>query len=272
MQHTTDSHRGHTHPISEHALAFIDQFQGLRISNGWGRAASDGARFISIDPATGLPLGTIASASAEDVADAVTQASAALSCADWRDISPSTRAGYLFDLADAVQDHIETLAQLETLDMGKPIMQSRDDMGAVATVFRYYGGWPTKIEGDVNPVRQPYFGMTLRQPMGVCAAITPWNFPLVMASHKIGPALATGNTLVLKPAELSSYSALFLADLARQVGLPDGVLSVLPGTGRVTGEAMITHPDVQKISFTGSSPVGRHILEVASPLMKKVSV
>lgn len=272
MQHPQDPNRGHCRPLTAATLAFIDRFQGLRIGASRDRAASDGASFFSIDPATNLQLGEIAAASAADAASAVAAASAALRHDSWANISPGTRGDYLFAIADAVEQNLETLAELESLDMGKPITQSRDDIAAVASVFRYYGGWPTKLEGDVNPVRQPFFGMTVRQPIGVCAAITPWNFPLVMASHKIGPALAAGSTIVLKPAELSSYTSLFLADLALEAGLPPGVLNVLPGSGRVAGEALITHPEVRKVSFTGSSPVGRHILETASPLMKKVSV
>jgi aldehyde dehydrogenase (NAD+) len=272
MNHRPDPTRGHCRPLGHATLAFLDRLQGLRIGGAWDVPAGDGGTFESVDPATGLPLGRIAAATAADVDVAVAEATRALESPAWRDISPATRAQYLFDLADAVDEHLETLAELESLDMGKPITQARDDIGGVALVFRYYGGWPTKIEGDLNPVRQPFIGMTVRQPIGVCAAITPWNFPLVMASHKIGPALAAGNTIVLKPAELSSYTTLYLADLARAVGLPDGVLNVVTGAGRIVGEALTTHPDVKKVSFTGSSPVGRRILEAAAPLMKKVSV
>ena len=267
-----DAYRGHCRPIGERTLAFIDRVQGLRIGGAWDQQAKNGATFESIDPATGRVLGRIAAATVEDVDVAVTAAAAALESPEWRDISPARRAQYLFDLADAVDEHLETLAELESLDMGKPIVQARDDIGGVSLTFRYYGGWPTKIEGDINPVRSPFFGMTLRQPIGVCAAITPWNFPVVMAAHKIGPALAAGNTVVMKPAEISSYTTLYLADLAREVGLPDGVLNVVTGAGRVVGEALLSHELVRKVSFTWSSPVGKRILEVASPQMKKVSV
>lgn len=272
MTERSDPQRGHCRPLSDATLDFLDRLQGIRVGGFWDTAASDGSVFASVDPATGRVLGEIAAATAADVDTAVAAAAAALENPQWRDISPATRAQFLFDLADAVDAHLETLAELESLDMGKPIVQAREDIGGVALVFRYYGGWPTKIEGDLNPVRQPFFGMTLRQPIGVCAAITPWNFPLVMASHKIGPALAAGNTIVLKPAELSSYTTLYLADLAREVGIPDGVLNVVTGAGRIVGEALAAHPDVAKVSFTGSSPVGKRILEVAAPLMKKVSV
>ena len=272
MTAKTDRQRGHVRQLGESTLAFLEQFQGLRIGGSWNSPASDGGTFTSIDPTTERALGTIAAATVDDVDRAVQAASRALEAPEWRDINPAKRAQYLFDLADAVESHLETLAELESLDMGKPIVQSRDDMFGVALTLRYYGGWPTKLTGDINPIRQPFFGLTLRQPIGVCAAITPWNFPLPMAAHKIGPALAAGNTVVLKPAELSSYTTLYLADLAREIGLPDGVLNIVPGSGRVVGEALTTHPDVRKVSFTGSSPVGKHILEVASPLMKKVSV
>lgn len=261
-----------TRPVSRATQDFIDQTQGLRIGSDTDRQASGGATFQSIDPATESVLGSIASGTSEDVDAAVAAASTALRSTEWGAASPATRAKYLFDLADAVEEHVDQLAELETLDMGKPISQSRDDVLGVAAVFRYYGGWPTKLEGTLNPVRQPYFGMTQLEPLGVCGAITPWNFPLVMASHKIGPALAAGNTLVVKPAEVSSYSTLLLADLAREVGLPAGVLNVVPGPGRTVGQAIVDHPEVVKISFTGSTPVGRRILESGSRQMKKVSV
>lgn len=261
-----------THEVSVATKTFIERAQGLRIGADTDREAESGATFQSINPATEEVLGSIASGSAADVDSAVSAASAALSATEWGGASPATRAQYLFDLADAIDANREQLAELETLDMGKPISQALDDVGGVAAVFRYYGGWPTKLEGSINPVRQPYFGMTQLEPLGVCGAITPWNFPLVMASHKIGPALAAGNTMVIKPAEVSSYSTLFLADLARRVGLPPGVLNVVTGPGRTVGQAIVDHPDIVKISFTGSTPVGRRILESGSRQMKKVSV
>ncbi|GAB13283.1 aldehyde dehydrogenase [Arthrobacter globiformis NBRC 12137] len=258
--------------ISPATQKFLETPQGLRIGSGSDREADQGETFQSIDPTTESVLGTIASGSGKDVDAAVTAASAALNSAGWGSASAATRAKYLFDLAEAVEDHVDQLAELETLDMGKPISQSRDDVLAVATVFRYYGGWPTKLEGSINPVRQPYLGLTQLEPLGVCGAITPWNFPLVMASHKIGPALAAGNAIVVKPAEVSSYSTLYLADLARAVGLPPGVLNIVTGPGRSVGQALVDHPDVAKISFTGSTPVGRGIMEAGSRHMKKVSV
>lgn len=258
--------------ISPATQSFIATSQGLRIGSATDREADQGTTFESIDPTTESVLGTIASGSARDVDAAVEAASSALSSPGWGTASAATRAKYLFDLADAVEDHVEQLAELETLDMGKPISQARDDVLAVATVFRYYGGWPTKLEGSVNPVRQPYLGLTQLEPLGVCGAITPWNFPIVMASHKIGPALAAGNAIVVKPAEVSSYSTLYLADLARDIGLPPGVLNIVTGPGRSVGQALVDHPDVAKISFTGSTPVGRGILEAGSRHMKKVSV
>ncbi|PYI67650.1 betaine-aldehyde dehydrogenase [Arthrobacter livingstonensis] len=258
--------------VSAATQAFVGRTQGLRIGNDTDREGSGGSTFDSINPMTEKTLGVIASGTADDVAAAVAAASSALIDPDWGGASPSVRAQYLFDLADAVTANLEQLAELETLDMGKPISQARDDVAGVAAVFRYYGGWPTKIEGSINPVRPPYMGLTQIEPLGVCGAITPWNFPVVMASHKIGPALAAGNTLVLKPAEVSSYSTLFLADLAREVGLPAGVLNVVPGPGRVVGQAIVDHPDVVKISFTGSTPVGRRLLEDGSRQMKKVNV
>lgn len=262
---------GRQRPITAATRAFVAREQGLRIGHE-NREARSGGTFVSVDPTTEGQLGALAAGDADDVDAAVTAARGALDADAWGGASPGVRAGYLFDLADAVDAHVDQLAELETLDMGKPLAQARDDVRGVASVFRYYGGWPTKLEGTVNPVRNPYYAMTQLEPLGVCAAITPWNFPLVMASHKIGPALAAGNTVVLKPAEVTSYSTLLLADLAREVGLPPGVLNVVTGSGRVVGEALIRHPDVAKVSFTGSTPVGTHILEVAGAGMKKAGV
>lgn len=260
------------HRVSTRAQAFVDSEQGLRIGHDTERSGSSGEVFESIDPATESVLGKIAGATTGDVASAVRTAKLALSDSAWSVASAATRGKYLLDLADAVDEHADILAELETLDMGKPREQALGDMAAVAACFRYYAGWPTKLEGSVDPVREPYFGFTQLSPIGVCGAITPWNFPLVMASHKIGPALAAGNSVVLKPAEDSSYSALYLADLAREIGLPAGVLNVVPGSGAVAGAALVEHPDVAKISFTGSTPVGRAIVAAAGRSMKKVAV
>lgn len=250
---------------------FIAREQGLRIGSSI-RPASDGRTFTTINPANATVLGTVAAGGQTDIDEAVELGQQALSEPIWGGASPGQRAQHLFDLADAVESHSEELAQLETLSMGKPITQSREDMGGVVAVLRYYGGWPTKLDGSINPVRNPLFGMSQYEPLGVCAAITPWNFPLAMVAHKVGPALAAGNAIIIKPASSAPYTALRLADLAVEAGLPDGVLSVVAGGGSEVGDGLVNHPGIAKVSFTGSSPVGKGVLEGAARTMKKVGV
>jgi len=168
---------------------------------------------------------------------------------------------------------VEEIGTLETLDNGKPIFESRYvDMPMVAEVFRYFAGWATKIMGDTVPVRGPFLNYTLREPIGVVAAITPWNFPLLLASWKIAPALAAGNTVVLKPAQLTSLSALRLGEICQEAGLPDGALNILTGSGKVLGRALVTHPGVDKVAFTGSTSVGQEIARNAIDSLKHVTL
>lgn len=251
---------------------FIGREQGLRLGGSAETESSSKQTLRPTNPTNGKELGEVASGSPADVNSAVELGHRALRDSRWGEASPGQRAQHLFDLADAVDEHGEELAQLETLSMGKPIAQSRDDMAGVAAVLRYFGGWPTKLSGTINPVRNPLFGMTQFEPLGVCAAITPWNFPLAMVAHKVGPALAAGNAVVIKPASVTPYTALRLADLAAEAGLPDGVLSVVPGSGAEVGDSLVSHPDIAKVSFTGSSPVGHGVLQGAARTMKKVGV
>jgi acyl-CoA reductase-like NAD-dependent aldehyde dehydrogenase len=188
-------------------------------------------------------------------------------------MSAADRAKILWRIGDLIDQHSEELGTLETLDNGKPIFESRYvDMPMAAEVFRYYAGWATKIHGETIPVRGPFLNYTLREPVGVVAAIVPWNFPLLLASWKVAPALACGNTVVLKPAPWTPLTALRLAELAQQAGLPDGVLNVVTGSTRELGRALVKHPGVDKVAFTGSTATGQEIVRNSADTLKRVTL
>ena len=190
----------------------------------------------------------------------------------WRDIPPGKRTEILFNIARHIRDNAERLAQTEMRNIGKPIADARDEIALGARVFEYYAGAVTKFFGHTIPVSRGGFDFTLRQPMGVVAAIVPWNFPFPIDFWKVAPALAAGNTVVLKPASLSPLTALMLGEIAVAAGLPAGVLQVVPGSGSNVGDALVTHPLVRKISFTGSTEIGRRIMELAAQGMKRISL
>jgi acyl-CoA reductase-like NAD-dependent aldehyde dehydrogenase len=244
----------------------------LFINNDWVKSQS-GKTFQTLNPATGQPLAEIALADASDVDAAVAAATAAFPA--WSQTIAADRAMLLFKLADLIDAHADALAEIETLDNGKPLrVARRGDLPYVTKHLRYQAGWADKIEGSTVPVTFPnQFVYTRREPLGVVGAIVPWNFPLLMAIWKLGPALAAGNTLVLKPAEQTPLTALYLADLIRDVGFPPGVVNIITGPGEPTGAAMSTHPDIAKIAFTGSTAVGAKIMEAAAKSnLKRVSL
>jgi len=241
--------------------------------DGEFRDAKGGATFGSINPATEEAVAEIASASAEDVDAAVAAARAAFSGGPWAEMPARKRGRILWRLGELVRQNIEEMAILETVDNGKPIFESLYvDMPMVADVLQYYAGWADKLHGEVIPLGNDVLDYTLREPLGVVGAIVPWNFPLLLASWKIGPALATGNTLVLKPAQETSLTALKLAELSIEAGVPAGVLNVVPGDGPVTGAALVAHADVDKIAFTGSTVTGQGILRASADTLKKVTL
>ena len=254
------------------ARDFISKTHGLLIGSELVPAA-DGRTFASVDPATGREIAQIAHGGAEDVARAVAGAREAFANGPWGSMPASGRERLMHALADALEAHAEEFAQIESLDNGKPVglAQYVDVNGAVGHL-RYFAGWPTKIEGGVLPVTAPNMHCyTRREPVGVCGQIIPWNFPLLMAAWKLGPALAAGCTIVLKPAEQTPLSALRLGELALEVGFPPGVLNVITGDGE-TGAALVEHPDVDKIAFTGSTAVGREIGAKAGKALKRVTL
>jgi acyl-CoA reductase-like NAD-dependent aldehyde dehydrogenase len=222
-----------------------------------------------LEPATEQVLAELERAGAEEADAAVARAKAAFPA--WRDIAPAKRAGLLRALAGAIEEASEDLATLEARNVGKPISDARGEVSMVVQVFNYYAGAPERLLGDTIPV-DGGVDVTFREPMGVVGLITPWNFPLPIASWKVAPALAAGNTIVLKPAELTPMTALELERLALEAGLPEGVLNVVNGPGRVVGERLVAHPDVAKIAFTGSTEVGRRVGELAAQSIKRVTL
>ena len=222
-----------------------------------------------LNPATGKPIAELEQMGRGETDEAVARARAAFPA--WRAVSPEDRARLLRRLATLVEEHAEELARIESQNVGKPISSARGEVGMVARVFHFYAGAVDKHFGETIPVAGG-LGMTVREPLGVVGLIVPWNFPLNIASWKLGPALACGNTVVLKPAELTPLSALRLGELCLEAGIPDGVVNVLVGKGSVVGQRLIGHPDVAKIGFTGSTEVGRLVMQGAAETIKRVTL
>ena len=247
--------------------------QKLLIGGQWVDATG-GATMATLNPATEQELTTIASASTEDVDRAVKAARSAFEGKAWTKLSARQRGQILWKIGDLVSGkYLDELSRLETLDNGKPIFESKYvDIPMVANVFRYYAGWADKVQGETVPADGPFFCYTLRDPVGVVAAITPWNFPLLLASWKIAPALACGNTVIVKPAQTTSLTALKLGEIALEAGLPPGCLNILTGKGSIVGTALVEHPGVDKIAFTGSTSVGQEIARKSVGTVKRLSL
>ncbi len=222
-----------------------------------------------VNPATERPIAELDRAGVEETDSAVAAARAAFPA--WRAVKPADRARLLRRLAAVVEEHAEELALMETRNVGKPISDSRWEVGMVADVFHFYAGAVEKHYGETIPVAGGV-DMTFREPLGVVGLIVPWNFPLMLASWKLGPALACGNTVVLKPAELTPLTAVRLGELALKAGLPEGVLNVVVGPGSTAGQRLVEHPDVAKIGFTGSTEVGRQVMQAAAGTIKRVTL
>jgi acyl-CoA reductase-like NAD-dependent aldehyde dehydrogenase len=234
--------------------------------------AVDGKMFAVIEPGMGQPFAEVAEAGSEDVERAVRTAYRAFEEGAWPRMSATRRGRVLLQAAALVRQRLEELAAIEARNAGKPIRDARDEIGLVANVLEYWGGAANKIFGETIPVQDAGLEVTLREPVGVCALITPWNFPLVIASWKIAPALACGNTVVVKPAQLTPLSVLSLADILMEAGLPPGVISILPGPGSTVGNALVTHPLISKVSFTGSTEVGSQIMRLCADNITRVSL
>lgn len=241
------------------------------IDGEWVPSVS-GKHFAVYEPATEEVMAQVAEAEADDVDRAVQAARRAFDTGEWPKKTPQDRARILFNLAAKVRDQLPQLAEVEALNTGKPIVEAEGDIGAVAEIFEYYGGLATKIPGQVNPVSANALSLSLKEPIGVCGLIIPWNYPLLMASWKLAPAIAAGCTMVLKPAEQTPLTALLLAEFFTEAGLPRGVINVVNGFGESCGAALVEHPLVDKIAFTGSTEVGKSITKSAANTLKRVTL
>ena len=263
--------------LDDKVTRFISGTKKMLIGGKWTDAAS-GKAFPTYNPATGEVLAQVAEGDREDINRAVAAARAAFDHGPWSRLSSSERGRLIWKLADLIEENLEEFAQLESLDNGKPLKVARAaDVPLAVDLFRYMAGWATKVEGNTIPIsaggsQQKYLAYTVREPVGVAGQIIPWNFPLLMAAWKLGPALAVGCTVVLKPAEQTPLSALRLGELFQEAGFPDGVVNIVPGYGETAGAALAAHPDVDKIAFTGSTEVGRLIVHAAAGNLKKVSL
>jgi aldehyde dehydrogenase (NAD+) len=234
---------------------------------------AEGGSFENVNPATGESLGPVARGTAADVDRAVRAARKVMDGGEWPALPAAERERVLHRIADLIEREAQPLAVLETYDTGKPHQDAlKIDVPLSAGVFRYYAGWPSKLRGHTLPVRGKFHTYMVREPVGVIGQIIPWNFPLFMAAMKLAPALAAGNAVVLKPAEQTPLSALYLARLLAEAGVPEGVVNVVPGLGPEAGEALIRHGGVDKLAFTGSTSTGRHIMRAAADGLKRVSL
>src|SRR5215472_17894026 len=262
--------------LDQNVTRYVAKPRQMLIGGKWVEAAS-GKTFPTYNPATGDVLAQVAEGDKEDINRAVGAARAAFDNGPWRKLSPSERARMIWKLADLVEKHAEQFAQLESLDNGKPLTIARvADVPLTADIFRYMAGWCTKIEGNTIPLSAQkngkFLAYTMREPVGVVGQIIPWNFPLLMAAWKLSPALAAGCCVVLKPAELTPLTALALGQICVEAGVPEGVVSVLPGHGSIVGAALVKHPGVDKIAFTGSTEVGRTLMRQAADQIKRISL
>jgi len=261
--------------LDQNVTTFLSKPRKMLIGGKWVEAAS-GKTFETWNPATGEVLARVAEGDREDIDRAVHAARRAFEEGPWPDMLPAERARLLWKVSDLIEQHREELAELETLDNGKPVFFSRIvDVPTAIETFRYFSGWATKIEGNTIPISMPgakYFAYTLREPVGVVGQIIPWNFPLIMAAWKLAPALAAGCTVVLKPAEQTPLTALRLGELLMEAGVPEGVVNIVTGFGETAGAALACHPNVDKIAFTGSTEVGKLIVDAARGNLKKVSL
>jgi acyl-CoA reductase-like NAD-dependent aldehyde dehydrogenase len=253
-------------------MAALTVPEGQLFINGEWRASAGGRQIPVINPATEEVVGSVAAAGKADLDAAVDAARAALD-GPWGKMSARARGALIWNLGVRLMAHLDELARLETLHNGKPIFEARQiEIPAAAECFQYYAGWADKVHGETIPVKGNYLTYTLREPVGVVAAIVPWNFPLLLTSWKVAPALACGNTVIIKPATQTPLTALALADLANEAGIPPGVINVITGQGRDIGPAIVGHPGIDKIAFTGDTKTGREIMRGAADTLKRITL
>src|SRR5271155_243672 len=261
-----------THGVSSNAVIdFLRKPKQLLIGGKWVPAKS-GKTFEVVNPANELVIGSVAEGDKADVDEAVKAARKAFEEGPWPRLSPHARTRLLLKVADLIHHHAEELAELVTLEGGKPINESRGEVASASAQFVYYAGWASKIYGETNPSEPSMFNYTLREPIGVCGQITPWNGPIAVLAMKFAPALACGNTVVLKPAEQTPLTAIRLAELLVEAGVPDGVVNIVTGFGETAGAAIASHPGIDKVAFTGSTEVGREIVKASAGNLKRVSL
>ncbi len=242
------------------------------IIGGKNVPSASGETFETLSPTTNQPIGRVARAGLEDVERAVRAARAAFDSGPWPRVTPLERSRALNKVAELLRERIDEIGRLETMNSGKIIVESRGDVVSAANCFEYYGNLATQLWGEQIPLNGPLLDYTLREPIGVCAQIVPWNFPLLMAAWKVAPAIAAGNTVILKPASVTPLTAIVLGEICREAGVPDGVVNVLPGPGKEIGDALVGHPLVDKVAFTGETETGRRIMARAAETIKHVSL
>src|SRR5690625_4119171 len=251
---------------------FLSETIGLYI-NGSYVPSQSGQTFETLNPATEEVLATVSEAKEEDIDRAVDAARKAFDDGPWSQLTTAERSHLIYKFANLVEEHREELAQLETLDNGKPYKQAlEDDIDGTVDHFRYYAGWATKTFGQTIPISKDYLNYTVHEPVGAVGQIIPWNFPLAMASWKMGAALATGCTIVIKPAEQTPLPLLYAAKLFKEAGFPDGVVNVVPGFGPIAGEAIVNHKRIDKLAFTGSTVTGKGIMKKAADQVKNLTL
>ncbi|MFL6288852.1 MAG: aldehyde dehydrogenase family protein, partial [Actinomycetes bacterium] len=234
------------------------------IIGGENVPAASGETFDTVSPTTNEPVGRMAKAGVQDVDRAVAAARQAFDEGPWPRMTPLERSRIMHKVATLMRERLPEIAVMETTNCGKIIVESRGDVVASANCFEYYAGLATQLWGEQIPMNGPLLDYTLREPVGVCAQIVPWNFPLLMAAWKLAPALAASNTLILKPASATPITAVILGEICREAGVPDGVVNILTGPGKEVGEALAAHPGVDKVAFTGETATGRRILELSA--------
>src|SRR5216110_363916 len=264
--------------VDPRVVSFLEKPRKMLINGNWVESVS-GKIFPTYDPSTGEVLAQVAEGDRADIDLAVRAARKAFDHGAWRRLTASERGRLIWKLADLLEQHTEEFAYIESLDNGKPLNVAKAaDVPLAVDMFRYMAGWTTKLEGNTIPLSVPYtpgakyLAYTLREPVGVVGQIIPWNFPLLMAAWKLGPALSSGCTVVLKPAEQTPLSALKLGELILEAGFPEGVVNIVPGYGETAGAALAAHNDVDKVAFTGSTEVGKLIVQAALGNLKKVSL
>jgi betaine-aldehyde dehydrogenase len=254
------------------SLGLESRFDYQLLIDGKSVPAASGKTFDTVSPTTNLAIGRVPQAGLEDVERAVLAARRAFDSGPWPRMTPQERARVCHRIGALLRERVDEIARLETMNCGKIIVESRGDVIASANCFEYYGNLATQLWGEQIPMNGPLLDYTLREPVGVCAQIVPWNFPLLMSAWKVAPAIAAGNTIILKPASVTPLTAIVLGEICREAGVPDGVVNVLTGPGREIGEAMVAHPLVDKVAFTGETETGRRIMAIGAETIKKVSL